>query len=271
MVRYDDAADDGRYSYYTSSGIISLRDGIAHCAPNQWPQVLEQPIEIIRPRERCRSNDPASRHCWSAYGFAALDAYFNYDDPSEREEGFRLFQRLRDHAETLGVQGCNYGGLRWGFDPDDDQVADMEIRPITEGDLHFTHLHAELNDAAARSLTTATVIAALGEDDMPFTPEQIRALTAAGSLDALKSEGGHVEIRQAMLDGWERDNGEFSTAFDHAVTRAIERQLGDPDSTLSNRFEQGVARAIFDRLKDYTSGFSKTLDKWRKDHPTTTL
>ena len=152
MLVYD-APHVGRWTNIESPGADALRDEII-------ARYGVGSAGIVRDEDRCGTDDSPSRHCWSPYGAAAWDPV-----PLSREQGWQIAQTLVANAEPLGVQGLNYWGMRWGFG----RWFWRRLHPAE--DQHTSHIHVELNDKGARSLTRARIADVLdGADPAPSDP-----------------------------------------------------------------------------------------------------
>lgn len=114
----------------------------------------------------------------------ALDVGYALVDGKANPDGYRLFSHLKTHAVELGIQG-----IIW-----DRKISTNrgDNRPYSGGPdvtaAHVNHLHVELTNAAARTLTPAKIAQIMG------TPP------AGGSWEDLGDVGGDDFASQVTLD-----------------------------------------------------------------------
>lgn len=142
------------------AGAIALKHGVLELEP--WVRDLGiyncRPPRGVTPGPRVRVSLHGEGRAWDA-GV----------EPHERARGDALAQLLVDHALELGIQQVIWYRRQWlslaghrHWEP---------YNPGPGGSPHTDHVHVGLCWAAARSLTKADVLAALGDDqeddDMP--------------------------------------------------------------------------------------------------------
>lgn len=218
-----------RYTSTPAPGTTALQDEIL--ASPRWPAGSN--LGIIRDRNRCGGNDPASRHCDGKAG----DVGF----PPGHPEGGDLANTLVEHAIELGVQGVNWAfdgshGMRWGF-------GDWSWRRIVSGDQHTTHVHWEQHNDGAAGLTHAQAAAVLVEDDLPYSEGDLGRISTASALLALKSAEGHQEIRDAFNEGLAEPDSTLSDGFERVVERSISAAMANPNSRMYKAFAAMVKAA----------------------------
>jgi 3',5'-cyclic AMP phosphodiesterase CpdA len=122
-------------------------------------------VEIVRDQDRCGFDDPASRHCWSPYGAAGIDAFRDAGNAVERADGDELFALAIANADRLCVQGAKWNGLAYGFGV-------RTVRKITSGHMHTDHVHLEVNDDGAANLAYDDVMASFDPVVEPPTTKE---------------------------------------------------------------------------------------------------
>lgn len=127
----------------------------------------------------------------------ALDVGYEVVNGKGNPDGYRLFSHLKAHAVDLGIQG-----IIW-----DRKISSNrgDNRPYTAGgndltEAHVDHLHIELTNAAANTLTAARIADVLG------TPPADVITGVAGGSDTLAADvetllSGTTWLRIAMFIG----------------------------------------------------------------------
>jgi hypothetical protein len=127
-----------------SWGILGLIQGV----------IRDTPIPNDPPQPGDFPNDCRVDH-WPGRGNAdvhlegrAVDAFFNYRDPTERVWGDWLFDWCVANCELYGIQGVIFGDRQWFS-----EMHGGRVFPRQDGGLHYDHVHIELNCDGANTIT----------------------------------------------------------------------------------------------------------------------